>query len=80
MSRLATLAAVGAGAYLAYRALMPRYDFRGKNVLITGGSRGLGLLMARELAARGARLAICAGAYLAYRALMPRYDFRGKNA
>jgi len=60
MSRLATLAAVGAGAYLAYRALMPRYDFRGKNVLITGGSRGLGLLMARELAARGARLAICA--------------------
>ena len=30
------------------------------HVLITGGSRGLGLLMARQLAADGARLTICA--------------------
>jgi short-subunit dehydrogenase len=36
------------------------YDFRGKTVLITGGSRGLGLVLARELAADGARLALCA--------------------
>ena len=33
--------------------------FRGRVVLITGGSRGLGLALARELAARGARIALC---------------------
>lgn len=60
MNRLATLAAVGAGAYLASRWLRPGYDYRGKHVLITGGSRGLGLVLARELAARRARLSICA--------------------
>ena len=32
---------------------------RGRTVLITGGSRGLGLALAREMAGRGARLAIC---------------------
>src|SRR5262245_52052189 len=36
------------------------FSFRGKVVLITGGSRGLGLVMARRLAAEGARLAIIA--------------------
>src|SRR5688572_28896456 len=36
------------------------YQFAGKVVLITGGSRGLGLVLARQLAAEGARLAICA--------------------
>jgi short-subunit dehydrogenase len=35
------------------------YILRGKTVLITGGSRGLGLALAREMAARGGRLAIC---------------------
>jgi NAD(P)-dependent dehydrogenase (short-subunit alcohol dehydrogenase family) len=59
MNRVATLAALGAGAYWAYRHLRPGYDFTGKNVLVTGGSRGLGLVLARELARRGARLAIC---------------------
>jgi short-subunit dehydrogenase len=37
-----------------------RISLAGKGVLITGGSRGLGLVAARELAARGARVAICA--------------------
>jgi NAD(P)-dependent dehydrogenase (short-subunit alcohol dehydrogenase family) len=37
-----------------------RYALRGRTVLITGGSRGLGLILARELARRGARVAICA--------------------
>jgi short-subunit dehydrogenase len=60
MNRYLMLAAAGVGGYLAWRALRPTYDFRGKTVLITGGSRGLGLLLAREFAARGARLGICA--------------------
>jgi NAD(P)-dependent dehydrogenase (short-subunit alcohol dehydrogenase family) len=37
-----------------------RIDFRGRVVLITGGSRGLGLVLARQFAEEGARLAICA--------------------
>ena len=52
-------AAVGAGALLA-RKLWPRATFAGCVVLITGGSRGLGLVLARELVRRGARLSICA--------------------
>ena len=35
-------------------------SFRGATVLITGGSRGLGLLLAREFGAQGARVAMCA--------------------
>jgi short-subunit dehydrogenase len=35
------------------------YSLSGRTVLITGGSRGLGLALAREMAGRGARLAIC---------------------
>ncbi|HKQ52900.1 MAG TPA: SDR family NAD(P)-dependent oxidoreductase [Pyrinomonadaceae bacterium] len=57
------IAAAGAGALVAARALVRRarrYDVRGRVVLITGGSRGLGLVLGRELAREGARLAICA--------------------
>jgi short-subunit dehydrogenase len=36
------------------------YDLSGKTILITGGSRGLGLVMARQLIDAGARIAICA--------------------
>jgi NAD(P)-dependent dehydrogenase (short-subunit alcohol dehydrogenase family) len=57
------LAAAGAGGLILTRALVRRaraFDFAGKTVLITGGSRGLGLVLAREFAARGARLSICA--------------------
>lgn len=35
-------------------------DLTGRVALVAGASRGLGLLIARELAVRGARLAICA--------------------
>jgi NAD(P)-dependent dehydrogenase (short-subunit alcohol dehydrogenase family) len=54
--------AAGIGALLGIRALLRQrqeYDFRGKTVLITGGARGLGLVMAREFAAHGAHLVIC---------------------
>jgi NAD(P)-dependent dehydrogenase (short-subunit alcohol dehydrogenase family) len=42
------------------RQFTPRYSLSGRRVLITGGSRGLGLALARELAARGARLSLLA--------------------
>jgi NAD(P)-dependent dehydrogenase (short-subunit alcohol dehydrogenase family) len=36
------------------------FDLAGRSAIITGGSRGLGLVLARQLAAAGTRLAICA--------------------
>ncbi|WP_285759988.1 SDR family NAD(P)-dependent oxidoreductase [Nocardiopsis ansamitocini] len=57
-----TTVAVGAAA-VAAAALVKAYrmtDLRGKVVLVTGGSRGLGLLLARELGAQGCRVAVCA--------------------
>jgi NAD(P)-dependent dehydrogenase (short-subunit alcohol dehydrogenase family) len=57
---VAALAALGVGAVTAaLLARRGRYTFRGKTVLITGGSRGLGLVMAREFAREGARLVLC---------------------
>lgn len=55
--------ATGAGLFLATRAIydeINKYNLAGRVVLITGSSRGLGLVLARQLAAMGARLAICA--------------------
>ncbi|QEL20656.1 NAD(P)-dependent oxidoreductase [Limnoglobus roseus] len=59
MNRTLLLASAGVADYLAYRAVKPRYDFANKHIVITGGSRGLGLLLARQLTASGARLSIC---------------------
>src|SRR5512145_2736674 len=54
----AGLAAVAIGSRAARSR--HRIDFAGRNVLITGGSRGLGLVLARRLAAEGARLCLLA--------------------
>lgn len=55
------LAATGVAALFAARRLLkPQlYCLRGKQVLIVGGTRGLGLLLAREAARLQARVAIC---------------------
>lgn len=49
------------GGYLGYLLAARRnFELRGKVVVITGGSRGLGLALAEQFLARGARVAICA--------------------
>jgi NAD(P)-dependent dehydrogenase (short-subunit alcohol dehydrogenase family) len=60
-----TMLAAGAltvGAALLSRRLRAtrRMDFNGCSAIITGGSRGLGLLVARELGRQGARITIAA--------------------
>jgi NAD(P)-dependent dehydrogenase (short-subunit alcohol dehydrogenase family) len=50
------LAAVGRAVYRHSR----RADLQGEVALVTGGTRGLGLLVAHELAGEGCRLVICA--------------------
>jgi NAD(P)-dependent dehydrogenase (short-subunit alcohol dehydrogenase family) len=62
-TNILALAGIAAGGAWVVKSLLSRgldYDFKDKNVLITGGSRGLGLVLAREFAAEGARLVICA--------------------
>ena len=56
-------AAVGAivlGSWAARQVRTRRYSFAGKVCLITGGSRGLGLVMARQICAEGGRVALLA--------------------
>ena len=64
MKRLAAvLAGLGAGGtYFTVKTFwpLPLIDLRGKVVMVTGGSRGLGLAVAREFGARGAIVVICA--------------------
>ncbi len=55
-----TVAAAGIGAALGLRRLLrSRFQFKDCTVLITGGSRGLGLVLARQLLKEEARVAIC---------------------
>jgi short-subunit dehydrogenase len=59
---LAIGAAAGGAILLAQKArrAVHSFDFRYKTVLINGGSRGLGLVLARQLAAERARLVLTA--------------------
>src|SRR5690242_1267424 len=59
---LASLAVTGLGAAMAVQALRRQapYRYQRRSVVITGGSRGLGLVMARQLAGEGARLTLLA--------------------
>jgi NAD(P)-dependent dehydrogenase (short-subunit alcohol dehydrogenase family) len=53
--------AVVAGVWLALRAVRTtRYIFHNKVAVITGGSRGLGLVLARHICAQGGRVALIA--------------------
>ncbi|QIX60102.1 SDR family NAD(P)-dependent oxidoreductase [Hymenobacter sp. BT18] len=58
------LTALGVGALVTAATLWSNrrgsYDLQGRVVLITGGSRGLGLILARQAVAEGANVAICA--------------------
>lgn len=63
-SKLGKLALVAGGTMLALQVgrwvvrERRRFDWRGKRVIVTGGSRGLGLVLARQLARAGAKVAI----------------------
>ena len=58
---LAAVATAGsAAAVAAYCRRRPGDDLAGEVALVTGASRGLGLLIATELAGRGCRLLLCA--------------------
>lgn len=62
LNKQRTIAGLATGATLAWWAMARRSNretFRDQVVLITGGSRGLGLELARQFAQQGAYVAVC---------------------
>jgi NAD(P)-dependent dehydrogenase (short-subunit alcohol dehydrogenase family) len=59
LGKAALVAGVAYGAREALRRSR-EMNFAGRVALVTGGSRGLGLILARQLVERGARVGICA--------------------
>ncbi|HEY8197294.1 MAG TPA: SDR family oxidoreductase [Gemmatimonadales bacterium] len=59
VSKRGLVLAAGVSLWAARRWGPHGYSLRGKAVLITGGSRGLGLALAHQMAREGARVAIC---------------------
>lgn len=55
-----TIGGMAVAAWALSRALAPRYSFAGKVCVITGGSRGLGLVLARQICSEGGRVALLA--------------------
>ncbi len=60
LGRIAGLGGLAALGWAAWRTARRGDALRGRVVLITGGSRGLGLILARRFGAEGSRVAICA--------------------
>jgi short-subunit dehydrogenase len=60
LAAAAAAAGVGVGVAVAVWRNRRKMSFHGKVVLITGGSRGLGLALAHEFAQQGAKLMLCA--------------------
>jgi short chain dehydrogenase. len=54
-TKVSSLVAATVATCLLYRQLAPRDSFAGRVIVITGGSRGLGLALARRLAREQAR-------------------------
>jgi short-subunit dehydrogenase len=59
-SFLLTLGGISLAAWTVSRLMRSDFSFAGKSVVITGGSRGLGLAIARQIAQEGGRLALLA--------------------
>src|SRR4051794_23631911 len=59
-SWLLLLGGVALTGWVVARALRQSFSFADKSVLITGGSRGLGLVLARRICAAGGRVALLA--------------------
>ncbi|HEX8324965.1 MAG TPA: SDR family oxidoreductase [Tepidisphaeraceae bacterium] len=60
---LAAAVGITTAGYFGVRAIVRNrrhFDLTGKTAIVTGGSRGIGLAIAQELIARGARVTICA--------------------
>lgn len=54
------LGGIALASWAISRTLAPKMSFAGKVVLITGGSRGLGFVMARQVCAEGGRVVLLA--------------------
>jgi short-subunit dehydrogenase len=76
---IGTLAAI---AYATAKTVARRsrvFELRDKVVLITGGSRGLGLVLAREFAKRGSRIAVCARNEEELEQVAEEFSWMGEN-
>jgi NAD(P)-dependent dehydrogenase (short-subunit alcohol dehydrogenase family) len=73
---------LAAGSVIAARVVRAgrAIDFAGRSVVIFGGSRGLGLVIARQLAAQGARLTLVARDAKALERARAEVDARGGTA